>query len=193
MKTIITLSLLLSALICQAQDNYLTIYKSDSPYDQISYPPNTRFELKDQTGKVVFTQNSKEAEFLIDKTYELTLYPSYKEESDTYTLRSGKLSLNPAHRLRVTQSASNWNYSSHGVTVEKTLYPSKNNYGLQNLKLEFSNGVTFSYTDGNYSATLAGKELEIKGKYLIYSTLGVHKVSFNPQNGKVYWVFEPRS
>lgn len=36
MKTIITLSLLLSALICQAQDNYLTIYKSDSPYDQIS-------------------------------------------------------------------------------------------------------------------------------------------------------------
>ena len=57
MKTIITLSLLLSALICQAQDNYLTIYKSDSPYDQISYPPNTRFELKDQTGKVVFTQN----------------------------------------------------------------------------------------------------------------------------------------
>ncbi|MDC7999005.1 hypothetical protein [Gilvibacter sediminis] len=193
MKTILTISLLLSAWLSQAQDEYLTIYRSGQSSDQISYPPNTPFELTDETGAVVFSDKSDAKQFEIRSTYELTLYPSYRDKPETYTLTSGKLTLNPAKRLQVTQSDSNWGYTSNGISVTKTLSASKRNYGLQNVTLNFSNGVVFTYMDGDYKATLNGKELEIKGKYLIYSPLGIHKVSFNPQSGKAYWVFEPRS
>ncbi|WP_435579471.1 hypothetical protein [Gilvibacter sp.] len=193
MKFILTIILVLSALLAQAQDKYLTIVRSDKAFDQVTYPPNTRFELKDAQGQIVFSDKSLMGNFEITEVYELSVYPNYKDEPDHFTLKTGQLQLNKAERLRVSRSSSDWGYMSSGVTVEKSLKPSQRNYGLQNVTLNFSNGVEFTYTDGDYKAVLNGKELEIKGKYLIYSPLGIHKVSFNPQNGKVYWVFEPRS
>lgn len=61
-------------------------------------------------------------------------------------------------------------------------------YAQNTFKL--SNGIEFSYVDGKYNATLNNKYLDIKGKYVIDSKLGILKISFNPNNGETWWVFE---
>ena len=58
------------------------------------------------------------------------------------------------------------------------------------MEFEISNGITFTYKDGEYTSTLNDKKLEIDGKYVIESKLGTLKISFNPRNGETWWVFE---
>lgn len=191
MKTLITLSLFLAALTIQAQDNFLTIINPDQWDSELMYPPYTKFELRNEAYEVVFSDKSPKGTFKIDGNYTLRVFPSWRENADVFKLKSGRLELREPIRVRSTENRSSKGYRSHGVSVEKELSPSQSHYGLQNVKLTFSNGVIFTYTDGDYKATLDGKILEISSKYLIYSKLGIHKVSYNPSSGKVYWVFEP--
>lgn len=191
MKTLITLSLLLTAFMAQAQDNFLTVINPDEWDSELMYPPFTKFELRNEANELVFSDQSANRTFKIDGNYTLKVYPSWRENADVFKLKSGRLELRDAIRVKSNPKKKYKGYSSHGITVEKELSPSQKHYGLQNVKLTFSDGVVFTYTDGDYMATLNGKQLEISDKYLIYSILGIHKVSYNPSNGKVYWVFEP--
>ena len=200
MKLLVTLSLLLSTAILQAQNGFLTIFPEDDLTTQVMFPPGTPFELKTKEGEIVFTDKSELGTFKIEGDHVLTVYPTWKNTTDVFQLTTGgRLELRPPLRMssynkdKDKHKDSGWGSFSNGVTVEKILSPSEKFEGKQNVELRFSNGVVFTYKDGTYYAKLNGESLEIKSKYLIYSDLGIHKVSFNPSNGKVYWVFEPQS
>tara|TARA_R110000737_G_scaffold352368_1_gene398131 strand:+ start:185 stop:406 length:222 start_codon:yes stop_codon:yes gene_type:complete len=72
------------------------------------------------------------------------------------------------------------------------VFDSKTRKGEKNARLEFSNGIIFNYDDGKFNATLDGDYLDINGKYLIQSYLGVIKLSYSPKSGEIWWVFEPK-
>ena len=77
------------------------------------------------------------------------------------------------------------------LETKKKLSPSQANPGKYNLELRFDNGIIFNYEDGKATATLDNQALEIEHKYLISSKLGMAKLSFNPNTGKVWYIFEP--
>lgn len=194
MKFIITLSVALFTMAVQAQDSFLTVINPSEWNSELMYPPGTKFELKDKAGKVLVSDKSPRGTYDVEAPATLTVNPSWRDKPDVFYLNSGSLKLREPIRISAEKgSTKKQNKSSfnHGVSVQKELFPSENYFGLKNVKLTFSNGVVFTYTDGKYKATLEGENLEIKGKYLVYSKLGVHKFSFNPSSGIVYWVFEP--
>lgn len=172
-----------------AQKTYLTIYQTGQTEDQISYPPGTPFELRDENDTLLFSDTSKAGSFEINKPVILVVRPYYKDTMDRFELSNGSLSL---HKSPKYAAKTNEIYHSNGVTAKKTLTDSFKYEGKSNVKMELSNGIIFTYIDGVAEATLNGDKLWIENQYLIYSELGVAKISFNPSNGVLYWVFEPR-
>jgi hypothetical protein len=130
--------------------------------------------------------------YKIDESYTLTVFPTYKKEKDVYNLINGKIELisNAEYIIGIPHEKSV--YQSYGVSLDKTTYSSSTiNKGESNVVLEFSNNVVFYYTDGDVRATLNSIDVEIKGKFLIYSESGVVKISFNPKNKDLWWTYEP--
>jgi len=190
MKLYITVFLLGIGTIGLAQDAYLTIVQGDRVQDQVSYPPGSTFFVYDANQNQLFSDQESPKTFTINQPVILIVNPTYKNNPDTLALNQGSLIYSNAPRYKFKSNPTVIGHNSQGVTVKKTLSNSENFYGLNNVVLVFSNGVIFTYQDQSVTATLNGKPLKIEGKYLIYSDLGIHKVSFNPHTGKVYWVFE---
>ncbi len=174
-----------------AQKTYLTIFESDKKEDQISYPPGTSYKLMNSEDEVILTEESEAGTYKITEPSTLIVSPTYKEEKDRFELTEGSIQINLT-KYFFKNEKSGYSYHSNGVTADKTLTYSEKNPDMQNVKLELSNGIIFKYTDGVANATLNNEELRIDGKYLVYSKLGVAKISFNPKNGVLYWVFEPK-
>ncbi len=188
------LVLLFAALWCtslSAQETYLKIYKTDEQHDQIMYPPGTKFEVRDAEGNLLFNETNYSGEFQVNQAITLTVRPNYKNDADVYELSEGKIELAKTKDFFPTQPKKK-KYHSYGVEAKKEVSNSKILDGMKNLTLTFSNGVIFNYIDGKASASLHGESLKIKGKYLVYSELGVAKVSFNPSTGTTWYVFEPK-
>lgn len=173
-----------------SQKTFLMIYKSDHKDDVISYPPGTPFELRDADDNLIFTEKNFEGEFKIKFPHTLFISPSWKKEKDIFKLTEGFVVVELTEDY-FRYSDNNVPESSHGVTVNKTLIRSGLGKDTKNVKLEFSNGIIFTYIDGKAAATLKGKPLKVENKYLIYSELGIIRVSYNPKSGTVWWVFEP--
>lgn len=191
MKNSIILLLLLLSTVCFSQKTYLKIYQNESEKSVIMYPPGTTFELRNKDNHIVLKYGENPLTFDIDGDYVLTVFPDYKDESDVFKLsNTGKIEL--AQTIYYTNTSTNeYLYiDDKNVTAHKTLTDSKKNKGYKNLIFELSNGITFTYTDGKYNAKLNDKYLNVKGKYLIESKIGILKLSFNPKNGTVWWVFE---
>ncbi|NNK87637.1 MAG: hypothetical protein HKO90_05095, partial [Flavobacteriaceae bacterium] len=158
----------------QAQRNYLAIYTDASEFGAIMFPPGTPFELYDWDNNLVLNQDSFEGIFAIDDPHTLYVFPSWKEEKEVFKLENARIEVLPTknyHKSGIKHTP----ISSHGITVTKSVTDSAVNPGEKNVKLEFSNGILFTYTDGDVEATLNGKILEIENKYLVYSQLGVTK------------------
>ncbi|WP_422107952.1 hypothetical protein [Winogradskyella sp.] len=191
----IKINLLLIAFITcatYAQKTYLKVTKSNDAYDYELYPPGTKFELKNKHGYIIFKNSDDPGSIEITEKHTLYVYPSWKDEPTIYKLTEGRVEKLLTHRF--TDSNTNidaTSASSNGVTATSKVTESETIEGQKNLEFTLSNGITFAYTDGIYSATLGEKILSIKYKYLVYSDLGVLKLSFNATTGKVWWVFEP--
>lgn len=193
MKTLLTtVVVLIINTVIYAQPIYLKVTKSNHQLDYIMYPPGTAFKLLDNKGQTILTEASAPTKFVIkDNNYKLIVSPNYKNENDIYNLSEGKV------EILATKDYGQSNSTSHirkglknEITAKKELTESTQMRGQKNLKFELSNGITFKYIDGKYSAMLEDEDLIIKGKYLIYSDIGVLKLSFNPSNGVLWWVFE---
>ena len=76
-------------------------------------------------------------------------------------------------------------------TLDKQLTPSKIAADRYNVVLTFSNGVQFSYEDGQYEATQNGMPIEVDGQYIIETKDEIIKFSFDPTSGKVWWIVQP--
>ncbi|WP_299521615.1 hypothetical protein [Winogradskyella sp.] len=175
-----------------AQKTYLKITKSDNVHDFEMYPPGTKFELKTKEGYIIFKNSDDPGIVEIEEKHTLYVYPNWKDDADIFVLTEGKVekvltsTYNDSHKNSGKTATSN-----NGVTSASKVTDSEILEGKKNLEFTLSNGITFTYTDGVYSAALDEKILIIKYKYLIYSDLGVLKLSFNTNNGNVWWVFEP--
>ncbi|NRB61023.1 MAG: hypothetical protein HRU50_13920 [Winogradskyella sp.] len=193
MKTkLLTLVLVLTIVwIGNAQKTYLKITNSEIGTNVIMYPPGTKFELKTKEGYIIFKNSSDPGSIEIKEKHTLYVYPSWKDSADVFVLKDGKVE----KVLTSTYGDADKDYdikeiSSNGVTAESKVTDSKTLEGKKNLEFTLSNGITFNYIDGLYSAVLGEKNLTIKHKYIVYSDLGTLKLSFNPSNGVVWWVFE---
>jgi hypothetical protein len=193
MKTkIFTLTLILTlAWIGNAQKTYLKITNSEIGEDVIMYPPGTEFELKTKEGYIIFKNSGDEGVIDITEKHTLYVYPSWKDSTDVFVLTDGKVEKVLTSTYQDSHEHSDTNkLKNNGITASSKVTDSKTLEGKKNIEFKLSNGITFNYTDGLYSATLGDKNLTVKNKYLIYSDLGILKLSFNPSNGEVWWVFE---
>jgi len=190
-KQILTFILLIFLTTTFAQNTYLKITQKDTL--SISYPPETKFELKNKHGYIILKNNNTPRIFKIEENYTLLVYPSYKSEIDVFELTTGKIELIKAKYYKKGKF-NLVTYQSNNETAEFTISDSESIKNSKNLHFKLSNGMTFKYTDGKYNAYLNTEEnyLNIEGKYYIESKLGVLKISFNPNNGEIWWVFEPK-
>lgn len=161
----------------------------------ISYPPNTKFELYDSNNILIYTQEDLPQQYEITSLHRLVLHPSWRETEETYRLEKATLVLNyfdaeywmgSADQLQTDQPEKS---HSDYITAAKTLSKSLLNENKYNLTLTFNNGLIFSYVDGQTEAIWEDKPIEIQGRYVIKSELGTYKISFNPANGETWWVF----
>ena len=177
-----------------AQKTYLKITKSNDESDIVMYPPGTKFELKTKEGYIVFKNSDDTGVVEIHEKHTLYVYPDWKEDADVFVLTEGRVEKLPTIKFSDSHKDSDEKATfSNGVSATSEVTDSETLEGKKNLEFKLSNGITFNYTDGLFSATLNNEPLTIKHKYIVYSNLGVLKLSFNPKNGKVWWIFEPAS
>ncbi|TBN04814.1 hypothetical protein EYD45_06015 [Hyunsoonleella flava] len=190
-KFLLVVTYLLFATSGYSQKTYLKITKSEQTNDYTMYPPGTKFELKNKHGYIVFKNSDTPGAILINENYTLYVYPSWKNSPDKFKLSEGKVEkLLTSHfsKSKVKKHLT----ISNGVTAEYTIHKSDKKPNKKNLKFKLSNGITFEYYDDKYYAYLNKKEnyLQIKKQYIIESEIGTLKLSFNPNSGIVWWVFE---
>ena len=189
MQTILTIVLALLFNLAISGNLYLKIVNGN---EDISYPPNTKFELFDANKRLIRTEKTLVKDFIISSRHTLIIYPRWKETADVYTLEDATLKIesNEAY-MKSIEDYHNTDLRSGSKTVhfKKTIEPSEIT-GKYNLTLEGSNGLIFTYTDGKVVAIQNGNELTIIGKYVIESEQGTLKVSFNPNNKETWWVFQ---
>ncbi|MEM6514817.1 MAG: hypothetical protein AAF688_01450 [Bacteroidota bacterium] len=190
---LITITFILCAYLGISQSKVLQITTNDAKNSWIKYPPGTKFELKDKTSTIVFSDKDDVGTFKIDGEHVLTVNSTYNNEPEIFKINSGKVEL-----VEVTHNKSNYGYFDYdeevftnGLSMSKNLERSEKNKNEYNAEFVFSNGITAKYTDGNMSAYLNGNPLKIEGNYLIYSELGLIKLSYDPRSNETWWVFEP--
>lgn len=190
-KWITFLMLMVYSLNSTAQSTYLK-FTNTGKNTSISYAPNTKFEVKNKHGYIQMKNANSPYQLKIEEEgYTLTVYPSYKNGKDIYTLNKGAI-IERIIAKDNTNDYSNYTISNAKVTSSKKVTKSLVKKNKYNLEFELSNGIRFTYKDGKYTSTLNDKKLDIDGKYVIESKLGTLKISFNPRNGETWWVFEEK-
>tara|TARA_R110001632_G_scaffold43376_1_gene109949 strand:- start:100494 stop:101081 length:588 start_codon:yes stop_codon:yes gene_type:complete len=191
MKTIITTIILLLSIGINAQNTYLKIHKDDTLENTISYPPGTEFELRNEHNYIILKDNKTPRIFEIDGNYKLIVFPSYKTEKDVYELTKGaKVELRLTKKFEKPANENIFYIDENSLKSEKKVTDSTIKKGKKNLVFKMSNGIKFQYTDGTYFATYYDEYIDVVGKYVIKTKTGTLKLSFNPNNGETWWVFQ---
>lgn len=173
------------------QATYLKITQTNNANDYVMYPPGTKFELKTKEGYLIFKNSDDPGVIDITEKHTLYVYPTWKNTTDVFVLTEGKVEKLLSARYKETTHTNNA-MESNGVTANYSVTDSEELVGKKNLEFKLSNGITFLYEDDKYRAYLNDQHnyIRIKGKYLIETELGTLKISFNPNNGVVWWIFE---
>ena len=191
MKTIVTSLILIISLISNAQNTYLKFKVDDKESKYIMYPPGTKFEVKTKEGYIQMKNSENPYKLDIESNgFRLYVYPTYKSTKDLYHLEKGASVELVLTKHFIDSENNNSHYKYNSETGIKKITDSKTLKGKKNLYFKLSNGIEFTYKDGKYNALLNDTYLDIKGKYIINSKLGTLKLSFNPNNGETWWVFE---
>lgn len=181
----------------------IVVNKMDGTAEQsIAYPPGTSYKVYRASMELI-PNEVEEGPLVLDGTFELLVYPTYrKDRPDQYNFKDQQVKIytgteefiTPEAKMEMAKQQPSKSVKPKVTPVltgkkeltRSTLYPER-----YNLKFELSNGISFFYQDGKYSAHLDGKDLTIAGKYVIETKLGTAKLSFNPRTAELWWVFEP--
>ena len=196
LKLTIWIAILLQSLTAICQEKYLKITLSEN--EIVKFPPNTAFELKNENDEILFSDKDEEDLFVVNDKSVLVVYPTWKDNTDTFRMTSGKVELvdvvNYNTKEKKTKKNNKYVYNKEkytkGITMSVSYDESLIHANLKNASFLFSNGVEARYIDGEMSATLNGEELNVRGKYFIYFQNRVIKLSYNPKNGETWWVVE---
>ncbi|WP_340202258.1 hypothetical protein [Ascidiimonas sp. W6] len=174
-------------------DPYLSITLDNQ--ENVNYPPGTSFILQDESGETILNTEelNKVGSYKIIGKHSLYVFPSWKKTPDSFDIENGKVELKK-HETYTKKSYATKKYtpSDGNVRIARKMLFGSDKGHQKNVSLVFTNGITFYYRDGNVQAWLNGKELKIEGNYFISSELGLLKVSFNPNTGEVWYVFEKK-
>jgi len=183
------IAILTATLICQfviAQGKSLKIQLDDESY----YPPNLRFEVLDDTGKQVLTEEDLETDkpIILEGHYTITVFTTWADGKDTYKVydealitlevNSSSVSLNKTEQK-------SW-HNEQPKVVEKS-FNVKN--GQYDAIIEFENDIFFNYIDGKVEITQNGRPLKLLGKYVVKTSEGFLKISYNPKTKEYWYVF----
>lgn len=192
MKTITTYIFLMIVTTIYGQQTYLKVQKDTNPKNTVSYPPGTEFELRNQHNYIILKDNKSQRVFPIEGKHTLVVFTSYKKKPEVIHLNTGaKVELVLTKNFTKNFSKSTRVHTDeHGVTATTNITDSKKLIGKKNLFFKLSNGIQFTYKDGKYNAMLNDTYIDIKGKYSIKTKLGKLMLSFNPDDGQIWWLFE---
>lgn len=186
----ISILLFLTCNLSYGQKTYLKVQLSKDKTNVVYYPPGTQFELKNKHGYTLLKYSETPKVYKIDEEHTLYVYPNYKENAEKFKLKPGSRVELALTKNFGKERRKNIVINKYAINAYKKVFNSEKIKGKKNLEFELTNGVKFEYIDGKYNASLKGKYLDIKGKYLIKSKLGLLRLSFNPTSGEVWWIFE---
>ncbi|NHF58007.1 hypothetical protein FK220_001555 [Flavobacteriaceae bacterium TP-CH-4] len=198
MKSILPLLILfLSLKMLQAQDqSYLSIELDGGLENEINYPPGTDFHLFNGDGDLVASDGDLEVPYKIVTRHMLIVSPSYKTDTDRYVISSGRILMKTHSRTKNdgdTMEGRKSNLSGNSVSLLRKEFLEPGNKGEQNILLVFDNDLVFRYFNGEVRAWYDGNEVPIQGMYLIDTPQGTMKISYEPIQGELWWVFEEKS
>ena len=184
------------------ETSYLKIKLDDQK--EISYPPGIGFIAQDADGNTVLSPEELETIKVYEVQMSITLFvfTTWNDQPDVYEISSGTLSLGETDeeyspdtkytygRTKKGETYGASSITSNGLSMTRSRYFANDEKTGYNASIEFSNDVIFYYRDGAVSAWQNGKDLEITGNYLIKTTEGIIKLSYNPSNKHVWWVFD---
>jgi len=140
--------------------------------------------------------------YLVRGNFSIKLYPSYTTTSQVLDFTDSEVQIFTTPKAakaagfksnfhwQINPKAKNYGRYDGSVKVEKQLSTFDRFPYRYNVQLDFSNGVQSKYFDGTVTATQAGKDLTIDGKYLVQTKNGMLKISFDPKDGEMWYVFE---
>lgn len=197
MKTIlIYITLFMGITLSRAQDYFAVVKKNDNL--TYNYPASASFTLVDADGSKTTIQ--KDDAVTVSGDYRLEVVVPWKDTPDIVTSDGGQLEIfilensweesqtNTARSTRYTFDATK-DYEKPQIE-KKTITASTTYPGTYNLVLVFTNGLVFRYVDGIARAYENGHELPIAGAYVVAGTEDTLKLSYNPKNQELWYVFE---
>lgn len=191
MKMFISIIVLFVTINIHAQKTYVKITKGE---EVMYYPPGTQFELKNQHGYIILKYSQTPRVEKIEGDCKIFLHVSWRNEPEVIELSKGdEVELEATQNFgKVKRNPKEIYINQNEIVAHKKLTDSKKYKGKKNLSFELSNGIKFKYEDGNYYAKYRRDTVKIKGKYVIPTKIGTLKLSFNPNNGVVWWIFEKK-
>jgi hypothetical protein len=153
----------------------------------IIYPPNSKFEVRNQSGDLLYDQNDlKEGSVInIRKGEEITVFTKWADGKDVFNPKSANISLSENEKVE-TKDIPFWEVGRPDIVSE--MY-SKSGSGEYNAEIEFEGNIKFIYENGNAEITENGKDLELLGKYIANTSQGMLKLSYEAEKKKLYYVF----
>jgi hypothetical protein len=179
-----------------AQNVSLKIQNDDSYY----YPSNLEFEVIDDQGKTVLTQNDLEANkpIVIEGNYTVNVFTTWGTGKDTFKVedkalisfeeQGNKVNLNKDMNCcsdTYTGYGESWKENQPDI-INQSFEANSDGYAAI---IEFENDIFFNYLDGEAKITQNGKTLKLVGKYVAKTSEGYLKLSYNPKNKELWYVF----
>jgi hypothetical protein len=200
MKTLIILFTLEIGLLLGAQieNDYLKINVNRTT--EINYPANSSFELIDRNGYALMTSEILKDEYELTEKATLLVNVSWKNTPETIELKKGskiqyvtkKQSKRNDRLYRMPIDGDAVKDYSNGVSVIKKTFIERDGDRTNDAIIEFSNGITFTYKNGEAAFTKNDQELTYENKYIVQLKEGVFKLSYNPYTTETWFVFEPK-
>jgi hypothetical protein len=191
---LLLLSLFLSYFV-SAQDYFALVVKNDNT--TYNYPENAEITVIDSVGnKTIITKNDA---VTLKGDYTLSIATHWKAKPEILKSDGGILEIFvlPVERRNWTpeideNSETVWyepKDDSPSLERKEIMY-SKKNPERYNVLAVFNNGLVFKYEDGNVRAWLDNEEVNVTNHYLVDTPEGLLKVSFDPEDGAFWYVFE---
>ena len=185
---ILSISILL-VLATSAQEPYLKIQAYGENY--FAYPPNTEFDVFDDTGEVVFTEKDL-TEFLklkLKGDYTVKIYTTWGSGEDEFKVDNAVLTLEEPDQKQydwLKYDRDEW-FGDQPDLLKKSFTENKD--GTYDAEIFFQGDIRFEYRNGKGSISEDGKPLELKGKYVAHTSAGTLKLSYNPSQKEYWYVF----
>ncbi|NBC57648.1 MAG: hypothetical protein GVY05_05105 [Bacteroidetes bacterium] len=183
------IAILTATLICQfviAQGKSLKIQLDDEFY----YPPNLKFEVLDDTGKQVLTEEDLDADkpIILEGHYTINVFTTWADGQDSFEVKDEALIAledNKSYVALNKDDQKSWHKNKPKV-VDKSFQVNKGQYDAI---IAFEKDIFFNYIDGEVEITQNGRPLKLLGKYVAKTSEGFLKMSYNPKNKEYWYVF----